>query len=90
MFDPNQLKSFIERIERLETEKEAISSDIKEVFSEAKAMNFDVKVLKQILKDRKKADNEREEFEYLVAEYKKALGMLADTPLGEASLKNVA
>ncbi len=90
MLDPKQLKAFIDRIERLEIEKANISADIKEVFEEAKAMNFDVKALRQIIKDRKTPDNEREEREYILAQYKAALGMLNDTPLGNAALKSVA
>lgn len=90
MLDPKQLKAFIDRIERLESEKANIADDIKAVFDEAKAMNFDVKALRQIIKDRKTPDNEREEREYILAQYKAALGMLNDTPLGEAAIKSVA
>ena len=90
MLDPKQLKAFIDRIERLESEKANIADDIKAVFDEAKAMNFDVKALRQIIKDRKTPDNEREEREYILAQYKAALGMLNDTPLGNAALKSVA
>ena len=90
MLDQKQLKSFIDRIERLDSEKANISADIKEVFEEAKSMNFDVKALRQIIKDRKTPDNEREEREYILYQYKAALGMLNDTPLGNAALKSVA
>ena len=60
-FAKEQLKSFIERIERLEEEKKAIADDIKDVFAEAKANGFDVKALRTILKIRKEDVDERKE-----------------------------
>ena len=62
-FAKEQLKSFIERIERLEEEKKAIADDIKDVFAEAKANGFDVKALRTILKIRKEDVDERKEHE---------------------------
>jgi uncharacterized protein (UPF0335 family) len=72
----DQLKSFIERIERLEEEKNAISEDIKEVFAEAKGIGFDVKIMRQILKIRKMDQDARDEQEALLDVYMRALGML--------------
>ena len=71
-----QLRAFIERIERLEEEKKTISDDIKEVFSEAKGTGFDTKAMRVILRDRKKDQAERSEFETIVDLYKAALGMV--------------
>ncbi len=73
--DAGRLVSFIERIERLEEEKEGISGDIKEVYSEAKGTGYDVKILRQIIRLRKMDPSEREESEFLLDTYKKALGM---------------
>lgn len=71
----DQLRSIIERIERLEEEKKIIADDIKDVMSEAKANGFDVKAIKTILKLRKKDENERTEEEIILDVYMKALGM---------------
>ena len=80
-----QLKSFIERIERLEEEKAAVSEQIREVFGEAKGMGFDVKIIRQVVKIRKMATQERLEQEELLDLYLSALGMGA-TPPSEAEL----
>lgn len=69
-----RLKSFIERIERLETEKSAIAEDIKEVYSEATGVGFDKKIMREIIKLRKQDKQSREEFEQLLELYKTALG----------------
>ena len=82
----DRLRSFIERIERLEDEKRALSEDIREVYSEAKGAGFDVKVMRQIVRIRKLDQNERDEQEALLETYMAALGMLKDTPLGDATL----
>nr|WP_284145293.1 DUF2312 domain-containing protein [Xanthobacter aminoxidans] len=74
-FAKEQLKSFIERIERLEEEKKAIADDIKDVFAEAKANGFDVKALRTILKIRKEDVDERKEHEAIVDLYMQALGI---------------
>ena len=71
----DKLRSFIERIERLEEEKATIQGDIKEVFSEAKANGFDTKIMRQVLKLRKMEDADRSEQEQLLDLYKQALGM---------------
>jgi len=72
----DKLKQLIERIERLEEEKKALAGDIKEVFAEAKALGFDVKVMRQVLKIRKMNKQELDELESLVATYMHALGMV--------------
>ena len=71
----DQLKSIIERIEKLEEEKKAIADDIKEVFAEAKANGYDVKTLRQVLRIRKQDTAERQEAEALLDLYMHALGM---------------
>jgi len=73
-----QLKSIIERIERLEEEKSGIASDIKDVFAEAKGNGYDIKTLRTVIKLRKQDAAEREEAEYLLDTYKRALGMAPD------------
>lgn len=75
------LKQFIERVERLESEIKNMQDDKKEVFAEAKGSGFDVKIMKEIIKLRKKEANELEEEEYLLETYKRALGMVADEDL---------
>jgi uncharacterized protein (UPF0335 family) len=74
----DRLKSFIERIERLEEEKRALAEDIKEVFAEAKGTGFDTKIMRQIIKIRKMDKDELDEQETLLDVYKRALGMLPD------------
>jgi len=86
MGNNNQIKSLVERIEKLEEEKAAISNDIKEVFSEAKSNGFDVKILKKVLALRKQESSKRAEEQALLSVYMDALGMLADTPLGKAAV----
>ena len=70
-----QLKAYMERIERLDEEKAAMVADIKEVFAEAKANGFDVKIMRQVLKLRKMDSNDRAEQEALLDLYMSALGM---------------
>ncbi len=72
----DQLKSIVERIERLEEEKAALSGDIKDVYAEAKANGFDIKVLRTIISLRKKDRDERMEQEAILDLYKQALGMV--------------
>jgi uncharacterized protein (UPF0335 family) len=69
------LRSFIERIERLEEERKTIAEDIKEVFAEAKGTGFDTKAIRTILKLRKKDQAERQEEEAILDLYLVALGM---------------
>jgi uncharacterized protein (UPF0335 family) len=70
-----QLRAFIERIERLEEEKQTIADDIKDVYAEAKGTGFDVKALRTIVRLRKKDQTERQEEEAILDLYKAALGM---------------
>ena len=70
------LRSLVERIERLEAEKTNLAEDIKQVFSEAKAQGFDVKILRAIIRMRKMEDHTRQEHEALVDLYAHALGMI--------------
>lgn len=71
----DQLKAFIERIERLEEEKAGLSNDIKDVYAEAKGNGFDVKVLRKIISLRKRDHAERQEEEAILELYLQALGM---------------
>ena len=71
----DQLRAFIERIERMEEEKKAIADDIKEIYAEAKGNGFDTKVLRQIVRIRKQDHAERMEQEALLELYMAALGM---------------
>ena len=73
--DAGRLLSYIERIEHIEEEKKALQNDIKEIFEEAKSANFDVKAIKQLLKIRKMDDQERQEEEFVLDVYKRALGL---------------
>jgi uncharacterized protein (UPF0335 family) len=71
----DRLRSIIERVERLEEEKKALSSDIKDIMAEAKSAGFDVKVIRQILRIRKQEPADVEEQETLLDLYRRALGM---------------
>lgn len=70
------LRQFVERIERLEEEKKALSADIKDVYSQCKSQGFDTKIVRKIISLRKMEDQEREETEQLLDLYKAALGMV--------------
>jgi uncharacterized protein (UPF0335 family) len=71
----DRLRSIVERIERLEEERKALASDIKDIFSEAKSAGFDVKVLRQLIRIRKQEAAEVEEQETMLDIYRRALGM---------------
>jgi uncharacterized protein (UPF0335 family) len=71
-----QLRSIIERIERLEEEKKEVAEQIKEVFAEAKGNGFDTKTLRKVITLRKKAQEERDEEEAMLDLYMHALGMI--------------
>lgn len=73
--DNKRLKSLIERVERLEEEKKAIASDIRDVFAEAKSIGFDVKIMRAIIKLRNMNAADRDEQEFLLDTYKRALDM---------------
>ena len=74
----DQIRSIIERIERLEEEKQALADDIKAVYAEAKANGFDTKILRQVVRIRKQDTAERQEQEALLDLYLHALGMRSD------------
>jgi uncharacterized protein (UPF0335 family) len=71
----DRLRSIVERIERLEEERRALASDIKDIYTEAKSAGFDVKVLRQIIRLRKQEPSDVEEQETLLDLYRRALGM---------------
>jgi uncharacterized protein (UPF0335 family) len=75
-FGKDQLKAFVERIERLEEEKKAISDDIRDVYAESKGNGFDVKALRAVVRLRKQDANERQEEQMILDTYLNALGML--------------
>jgi len=74
-FGKEQLKAFIERVERLEEEKKAIADDIRDVYAEAKGSGFDVKALRAIVRLRKQDTDERREQQAILETYMHALGM---------------
>lgn len=74
-FAAGQLKSLIERIERLEEEKAALAADIREVYSEAKGQGFDTKIMRQVVRMRKLETADRQEMEAILDLYLGALGM---------------
>jgi uncharacterized protein (UPF0335 family) len=74
----NQLRQYIEQIERLEEEKKALAGDIRDKFAEAKAVGFDTKVMRKVISLRKKSKAERQEEDGVLETYLHALGMLID------------
>jgi uncharacterized protein (UPF0335 family) len=83
----NQLVSIVQRIEGLEAEKAGIVEDIKEIYAEAKGNGFDPKILRKIVALRKQDADKRREEQAVLAVYMTELGMLADTPLGQAAIE---
>ena len=81
-----RLKSFIQRIERLEEERKTLGADIREVYSEAKSAGFDAKIIRKVVSIRAQDRDKRREEEEILDLYLTALGMLADTPLGQAAI----
>ncbi len=77
-----RLKSFVERIERLNEDRKGVSDDIKDVFAECKGHGFDLQIIRQVLRLRKMDANDRQEQEALLETYLSALGM---TPLEQAA-----
>jgi len=71
----DRLRSIVDRIERLEEERKALGSDIKDIYSEAKSAGFDVKVLRQLIRIRKQEPAEIEEQDTLLDVYRRAIGM---------------
>ena len=74
-FAKDQLKSLVERIERLEEEKAALAADIREVYSEAKGVGFDTKIIRQVVRLRRLDRADRQEQEAILDLYLAALGM---------------
>jgi uncharacterized protein (UPF0335 family) len=74
----NQLRQLIEQIERLEEEKKALAGDIRDKYAEAKALGFDVKVMRKVVSLRRKSKTDRQEEEAILTTYLHALGMLED------------
>ena len=71
----DRLRSFVDRIERLEEEKQALAADIREVYSEAQGAGFDVKVMRQLIRLRKMDKNDRSQMEEILHVYERALDM---------------
>ena len=82
----DRLRSIVERIERLEEERKAIGGDIKDIYAEAKSAGFDVKVLRQLIRERRDEPAAVEERETLLDLYRRALGQLVGTPLADAAM----
>lgn len=76
--ESTKLRSYIERVERLEEEKQGLASDVRDVYAEAKSNGFDTKTMRTIVKLRKMKSNDRAEAEYMLDLYKRALGMEPD------------
>jgi uncharacterized protein (UPF0335 family) len=81
----DRIRSFIERIEQIETELKELTEAKKEIFSEAKGEGFDVKILKEILKLRKQDQEERDEHETLLDVYMRAMDEASSAPAAEAA-----
>jgi uncharacterized protein (UPF0335 family) len=81
----DRIRSFVERIEQIETELKDLTEAKKEIFSEAKGEGFDVKVLKEILKLRKQDQEERDEHETLLDVYMRAMDEAGPVPVAEAA-----
>ena len=79
-----RLRSFIERIERLEEEKRALSGDIKEVYAEAKGTGFDTKIMRQLIRIRRMDKDDYDEQETLLDIYRRAISMLPEAPAAAA------
>jgi uncharacterized protein (UPF0335 family) len=80
------LARYVDRIERLHVDRDAITGDIKEVYTEAKSAGFVTGIIRQIVRERRMEDSERHHHYALLDSYRAALGMLADTPLGQAAM----
>lgn len=86
----DRLRSIVERIERLENERRAIGEDIKDIYTEAKSAGYVPKVLRNLIAERRRAAGEVTEEQMLLETYKRALGMLADLPLGQAAMERAS
>ena len=81
----DRIRSFVERIEQLDTEIQELSESKKDVFAEAKGEGFDVKILKEIIKLRKQDQEERDEHETLLDVYMRAMDSAEPAPIAEAA-----
>lgn len=80
----DRLRLLVERVERLEEEKKGIADDIRDVYAEAKAVGYDAKIMRQVIRLRKMKPDDRAEAEAILETYKAALGMgFKSTPLGQ-------
>lgn len=87
----DRLRLLVERVERLEEEKKGISDDIKDVYGEMKAVGYDPKIVKQVIRLRKMPPDDRREMEATLDLYKAALGLdYSTTPLGAAAVRKAA
>ncbi len=82
----NQLRQMVEQIERLEEEKKNIADDIRDKFAEAKALGFDVKILRMVIRLRKKSAQDRQEEDMVLTTYLNALGMVSEMDAGSQIL----
>lgn len=85
----DKLRSLVERIERLESERRDLAADIKDIYKEAKSAGYDTKALRALIAERAKDAAAVAEHQALVETYRAALAGLADTPLGAAALERV-
>lgn len=76
----NQLRQLIEQVERLEEEKKGLAEDVRDKLAEAKALGFDVKIMRMVIRLRKKSKTDRDEEQAVLDTYLHALGMFADEP----------
>jgi len=81
----DQLRLFIERIERLEEEKKGLSEDIRDVYNEAKSQGYDAKIMRQVIRLRKMPVHDRQEMEAVLDVYLSALGMQLRLPFDKAA-----
>ena len=87
MTDNSRLKSYIDRIEALLTQKAELSVDIKDIFTEVKSAGYNPKAVRKIIQERAADQAKAAELAETVDLYKRELGMLADLPLGQAAVK---
>lgn len=90
MTDNSRLKSYIDRIEELATEKAAINDGIRDIFTEVKSAGYDPKAVRAIIRERAQDQGKVKELAETVDLYKRELGILADLPLGRAAVAKVA
>ena len=86
----DRLRSIVDRIERVESERKNLGEDIKEIYAEAKSSGYDLKALRQLIRERRLTDDEREEREMLVEVYRRSLGEFVSTELGSAAIRAFA